>query len=167
MKPDNEPGWNITGFAAEKTLGKLAKWLRILGFDTLFEPDWKQETFIEKAKNRIFLTKTRHRADNITSFPNRIFIHSNDPFEQLIQVLKTIGIPSAEIEQLDWFSRCIQCNRPVVEIDKTEVSGKVPDYVYQTHDRFTICSRCQKIFWHGTHVDRSQAICNRIKKELS
>jgi uncharacterized protein with PIN domain len=58
-------------------------------------------------------------------------------------------------EDVALFSRCLQCNEIIVPIEHEMVHGRVPDYVFETHLNFTTCRMCQKIFWPGTHTERS------------
>ncbi|HIJ57329.1 MAG TPA: hypothetical protein HPQ03_14580 [Deltaproteobacteria bacterium] len=136
-------------FSAERTLGKLAKWLRILGFDTSFEPETDGQPYIEPG--RIQLTRIRDRKKD--KLPEkRIFITSDHYIEQLRQVLQSLKIEPLELCP---FSRCIRCNHLIEMADKTDVLGKVPDFIWETHDVFHICRRCNKIYWPGSHTKRS------------
>jgi uncharacterized protein with PIN domain len=139
-------------FAADRTLGKLAKWLRILGFDTTFETDISADLFYEHlGKNRIVLTRTgsikkQFRAHRL------VFITSNYLDVQLKQVIAEIGICPADTRP---FSRCIHCNVPIVDADPDDVCGLIPDYIYETHKAFHQCLQCNRIFWPGSHTQRS------------
>ncbi len=136
-------------FAAERTLGKLAKWLRILGFDTSFESETIGHEDI--GPERIQLTRIRGQAR--TDHPdNPIFISSDQYLDQLKQVIQTLKIESSELRP---FSRCIRCNHLIEIVDKTDVLGKVPDFIWETHDLFHFCRRCNKIYWPGSHIQKS------------
>lgn len=125
-------------FSAERTLGKLAKWLRILGFNTIYEPEVTKSRFIDSWKNGwILLTRTRRIYQNWHQSYQLIFIKSNDPFEQLKEVIKRLKLNLSDIRP---FSRCIRCNRLISELDKDSIRGKVPDYIWETHDIFQICN---------------------------
>ena len=135
-------------FAVERTLGRLAKWLRILGFDTSFESETEGHTYIEPG--RIQLTRIRDRKkDNISE--RRIFITSDHYIEQLKQVLQTLKIDPLELRP---FSRCIRCNHLIEVADKTDVLGKIPDFIWEAHDMFHICQKCNRIYWPGSHTQR-------------
>lgn len=126
------------GFTAEKTLGALAKWLRILGFDTLYEQDdWNSRELDSEKQDRILLTRTKCIWEKNRS-RKLIFVKSNYPFEQLKQVIQTLGITQADVRP---FSRCIRCNRPTRRVDKASLRGKLPDYIWETHDTFQICNQ--------------------------
>jgi uncharacterized protein len=146
-------------FAAEPTLGKLAKWLRILGFDTLYEPGFSTKKNMGSGrKNRILLTRTEGVRDS--KLPQAfIFITSNNPFEQLGQVIDALGIIYTDTRP---FSRCIRCNTRIQAVDKDSVRGNVPDFTWQTCDIFKICGRCRRIYWPGSHAERSRDIIMRL-----
>jgi len=139
-------------FAAEKTLGKLAKWLRLLGFDTLYEPEIKAERFIETLENdRIVLTRTQRTKKQLAS-RKLIFIESDHLEKQLNQVVRELDLKVADTRP---FSRCLQCNVLIVEAEKDSVWGRVPDYIFETHDHFQQCPKCDRIYWPGSHTQRS------------
>ena len=140
------------GFAAERTLGKLTKWLRLLGFDAIFELDVPDDFLFEALKrDRILLTRTERVRDKY-SYQRLIFIESNDPKEQLSHVIRELGIVEADMRP---FSRCLRCNVEITEVEKDLVYGRVPDYIWETHDRFQNCPMCRRIYWPGSHTKRS------------
>jgi uncharacterized protein with PIN domain len=142
-------------FAAEKTLGKLAKWLRILGFDTSYEADLPNHHARELADSRrIFLTRTQKKRDQ-TSAPNLIFIKSDHFLEQLREVIQKLALVQKDIRP---FSRCLQCNSAIEMVDKDAVRNAVPDYVWETHSTFRKCRTCHKIYWPGSHTKRTMDI---------
>jgi uncharacterized protein with PIN domain len=146
-------------FTAETTLGKLAKWLRILGFDTVCQTGVSGKEFLYPAgKNRILLTRTKKVRDRGTD-NKLVFIKSNDPLEQVREVLQTLGIGAADTRP---FSRCSRCNILTRQVDKDTVHSCVPDYVWETNHAFQICSRCRRIYWPGSHLKRSNEIIERF-----
>ena len=139
-------------FAADRTLGKLVKWLRILGFDTTFEIDFPADLFYEHlAKDRIVLTRTGTIKKQFSAH-RLVFITSNYLDVQLKQVIAEIGICPADTRP---FSRCLHCNVPIVNADPDDVCGLIPDYIYETHKEFHKCLQCHRIFWSGSHTKRS------------
>ena len=145
-------------FAAEKTLGKLAKWLRILGFDTFYSPDLSGKQLIDADLKRILLTRTRKIRD-LTVSKKCIFIVSNDPFEQLREVIQAAGIIRRDILP---FSRCIRCNALIRRVSKDFVRTMVPEYVWESHDTFRMCALCRRIYWSGSHTRRSRDIIESL-----
>ena len=141
-------------FAAEKTLGKLAKWLRILGFDTIYDPD-----IISPAESgRILLTRTKRIQDKYTT-DKLIFIKSDKPFKQLQEVIKALGIVNEDIKT---FTRCIRCNTEIRTINKNSIRSVVPDYVWENQDSFKTCIECKRIYWQGSHAKRSMEIIKKL-----
>jgi uncharacterized protein with PIN domain len=146
-------------FATDRTLGKLAKWLRILGFDTTFESGISNQRFYERLEpERILLTRT---AANRDRFAGRklVFIEADRVRDQLCQVIGDLAITRRDIHL---FSICLQCNSPIVKVGKPDVYGQVPDYTWQTHAEFSKCRRCNRIYWAGSHVERSRAIIEKL-----
>ena len=146
-------------FVAENTLGKLAKWLRMLGFDTLYERGSLPERRLEAG--RIRLTRTRCIANRCA--PDRVIFITSDLYsEQIRQVVATLGLTQADI---DPFTRCIRCNAPIESIDKSSVFGQVPDYIWETQDTFSRCPRCNRVYWPGSHTAQSLVRFRDIFKE--
>lgn len=141
-------------FAAEKTLGKLAKWLRILGFDTIYDPDIKNPA----ESGRILLTRTKRIKYEYTT-DKLIFIKSDKPFNQLKEVIKALGIVNEDIKT---FTRCIRCNTKIRMINKNSIRSVVPDYVWENQDSFKTCIKCKRIYWQGSHTKRSMEIIKKL-----
>lgn len=140
-------------FATDSTLGKLGRYLRAAGFDTVCQHQCRQRDFfytIDPA--RIILTRTGTVRQQ---FKERrlIFIRDNDPLQQLRQVVNDLCIHRAAIKP---FSRCLQCNREVNPIDKMAVMDQVPAFVWQCHQTFHKCAQCGQIYWAGSHHDRME-----------
>jgi uncharacterized protein with PIN domain len=155
----------IPCFAAEKTLGRLTKWLRLLGFDTRYEPEFAGKKFIETLeKDRVLLTRTR-RIQNQFASRRLIFIESDHLMPQLNQIFRELGLKASQTRP---FSRCLQCNTSIVIVEKASVLGRVPDYIFEIHDRFQKCPECDRIYWPGSHTRRSlQKIRQQLGLDLS
>ena len=151
---------NEIRFVAEMTLGKLAKWLRILGFDTIYGTNVAGEKLIDTVKDRILLTRTK-RIRNMRIVKECVFVTSDHPFEQLREVVLALGIEKEDIRP---FSRCIQCNASIRPIEKNAVRGKIPDYIWETQDAFHTCGHCRRIYWSGSHTRRSRDIIKKLFK---
>jgi uncharacterized protein with PIN domain len=139
-------------FVADRTLGKLTKWMRLLGFDTICEIEAGAELFFEHlAIDRIVLTRT---GTIKKQFSDRrlVFVASNYLDLQLKQVIAELGIRPADTRP---FSRCIHCNIPIVDADPDDVCSSIPDYIYEICDEFKKCIQCNRIFWSGSHTKRS------------
>ena len=150
-------------FAVDRTLGTLAKWLRILGYDTIYEPDNSSGEFYARLEDhRILITRTKKIQKAFASH-NHVFITSNFLVEQLKQVVNQIGINLADTRP---FSRCIHCNLPIGEVNKDDVYGLVPDYIWETQETFNRCGHCERIYWRGSHAEHSQEVIKRIFKSV-
>jgi uncharacterized protein len=147
-------------FAADRTLGKLAKWLRILGFDALYASNLSDAALLRRAETgRIILTRTIAVRRAASGKHPVIFIRSDHPMQQVREVISALNLTPGQTSP---FSRCVTCNRPVEPVEKTAVQGMVPDYSFQTHDRFTQCPVCGKIFWPGSHTSRAGRIIHQL-----
>ena len=148
-------------FVADRMLGKLARWLRALGYDTLYLGGAGDEV-IRRAleEGRILLTRNR-RAHPWLRRGRVLVITADDPREQLREVVRQLRLSLAEEALL---SRCLACNRPLVTADKEEARGDVPDYVWQTHADFRRCQGCGRVFWSGSHAENMR---HRLKADFS
>jgi len=141
-------------------LGRLAKHLRMLGFDTAYERTVTEEllTDVLKKEQRILLTRTKNNFRYRLGAPC-YFITSNDPAMQLKDVRMFFNIV---LNDCNLFSRCLVCNSPLEKRDRSLVDGKVPDYVFNTVDSFSQCPDCKKIYWKGTHYTRMSNSIGRL-----
>lgn len=147
-------------FIADRMLGKLVKWLRILGFDTTY-PSFDDDLSLiltARQESRILLTRDANliKRRNICDF---LFIKSDHWEEQLLGIIK--GLKLKIDLNLKIFSRCSLCNTPTKDIDKKEVENYVPPYVFSTQSKFVYCPSCKKYYWRGTHW---QKMTVKIKK---
>jgi uncharacterized protein len=138
-------------FIADAQLGKLAKWLRILGYDTLYFREKEITKLIEEAKReeRIILTRKSHLR-KLLAGKMFLFITQDQPLLQLKEVIHAYNIKKSK----EAFSRCLHCNHPLEKIAKTQIEGKVPEFVYITQHNFFTCFQCNRIYWPGTHLQR-------------
>ena len=151
----------IPRFAADKTLGKLTKWLRLLGFDTRYVSELSPKKNMDTLEHdRILLTRTRKAQRQFAASRRLILIDSNHLAQQLKQIFRDLDL---DIAQTQPFSRCLQCNMLIVPVEKTSLRGRIPDYIYEIHDRFQKCPECDRIFWPGSHTRRS---LEKIRKML-
>jgi len=146
-------------FVVDKSLGTLAKWLRILGYDTIYEPEGSGRKFYDRLEDhRILITRSK-KTQKLWGDHHHVFITSNLLVEQLKQVVGQIGIERNDTRP---FSRCIHCNLPIGEVDKSDIYGLVPDYIWETHDVFNRCRQCKRIYWSGSHAERSMERINQL-----
>ena len=137
-----------TRFIADVMVGRLARWLRIAGFDVLYSNAFEDDEIIAIARRdgRIILTRDRGLEARVE--PAEVILIQNDDYEsQLRQVLGKFPRQTAEL-----FSRCPECNGELEPVDKETVFERIPPYVYLTQEEFARCTRCDRVYWHGTHA---------------
>lgn len=143
-------------FITDGMCGGLARWLRLIGYDTLyFNTNRKIDIIrIAEKEKRIVLTKDKKLA---LSYPEVVFyIEGENTQKQFEEVVKKFKL---EIKEENLFTRCSLCNNQLEKIEKEKIKNLVPEYVYNTKDRFAICRECNKIYWEGDH-------CLYIRKRL-
>jgi uncharacterized protein len=137
-------------FAADRMLGRLAKWLRILGYDVIYGEHLSGRGLIRAARANGRLILTRDRSLRRKQPPPFLFIESNDYVEQLRQVLREYDLSPGD----RLFTRCLICNSQLQPRSKQAVEKLVPPYVFASQERFSWCGCCQKIYWPATHYQR-------------
>ncbi len=145
-------------FIIDVMLGNLAKWLRILGFDSRCIRLESREQVVGFAREG-FLIVTRQR--RWCAFENVFCPGSNDPGEQLRELISHIPVDPCEFRLL---RLCIRCNLLLDALPRDEAFGLVPDYVYETNTVFHRCPGCGRVFWAGSHPKR---IMDRLRKILN
>ncbi len=147
----------MKGFIADCMLGRLAKWLRFMGYDVLYfrEIEDRELVKIARAESRVILTRDRGIPERFRV--EHYLIKAEDIESQLREVLKRFP-PSAKLK-----SRCTECNTPIQEIqDREEVKDRVPEYVFLHHRRFWHCPQCGRLYWSGTHYRNMEERLSRI-----
>lgn len=137
-------------FIADVMLGRLAKRMRLLGFDVLYDRTLDDNEIIRLSldQDRVILTRDASLASRPLA-RNRVFISSNFIREQLEQV-----ISACSLEAFRPLTRCSECNVSLDPIAKQDARDLVPCHVYGASDSFLHCPRCERIYWSGTHVRR-------------
>jgi len=134
-------------FASDRMLGRLARWLRVIGQDAIYGPHLSGYGLVRAARQEGRLILTRDGGIGKKSPPSYIFIESDRFREQLKQVIAACRLDPLK----NAFTRCVDCNTPFEAIAKAAVEGKVPPYVFATQERFSFCRTCQRIYWPATH----------------
>ena len=136
-------------FIADVMLGRLAKHLRLLGLDVLYDRSLGDNEIIRLSleQERIILTRDTSLANRPLA-ARHLFITSDRIREQLDQVLGSID-PQTIIHPL---TRCAVCNEPLIPVKKEDIINRVPDHVYEKKSSFLECPKCGRIYWRGTHV---------------
>ncbi len=152
-------------FIVDHNVGKLAKWLRMMGYDTLFFSGDNDSRLIALARkeDRVILTKDTQimRRRLVTNGQIKtILIRDDKPEIQMHQVITTLNLDP----QFRPFSICLECNQLLAERSKTQVKKLVPPYVFQTQSQYMECPTCHRIYWRGTHW---QAMTRKLKGFMS
>ena len=141
-----------TRFIADNNVGKLARWLRLMGYDTLLlrQKDDAQMIRTALGENRVILTKDAQfmRRRLVTNGEIRVMhIKLDDPKLQVREVMKTMKLDC----HFKPFSLCLECNRTLTARDKEQMKNLVPARVFDTQTQYTECPGCHRIYWPGTH----------------
>ncbi|MBL7068783.1 MAG: Mut7-C RNAse domain-containing protein [Candidatus Omnitrophica bacterium] len=141
-------------------LGRLARWLRILGYDCVFfDRAKKKDLVIESLREgRIILT----RDSRLSRFSGVRMVHIESDFveEQLNQAIKSLRL---KVDKEKIFTRCVKCNTPIEKAEKEDLESKVPPYVYKTQEEFMCCPNCGKVYWKGTHWRLANKFMEKIE----
>ena len=150
-------------FVCDVMLGTLAKWLRILGFDTKYSRDFEDDEILRIAEeeNRVVLTRDKLLANKAKK---AVYINERSLDEQIKKVLNELKI---NVDERKILTRCILCNVKVEKIEKEKVKGKVPSHVFENHDEFWICPNCQRIYWAGTHWQNMEEKIKKISNNMN
>jgi uncharacterized protein with PIN domain len=144
-----------TRFLADAMLGRLARWLRVIGADTLQLPtDTPDQVLVTRAQaeDRILLTRDRHLLRELR--PHRACAVSSDvPLEQLGEVVRAHRLP----RPVDLLTRCLLCNTPLLEVALADVLSRVPPAARDLPGPVRLCPTCERVYWRGSHARRMAA----------
>ena len=149
----------MESFAADRMLGKLAKWMRVLGFDVVYlRQGGEEEIFRCLEEGRTLLT--RNQRARFWQQRGKVFVvRANDPKKQLREVYLSLGLSRMTDALL---SRCLNCNRLLETISKEEVREEVPEYIWQSQNLFYRCEDCRKVYWSGSHTEKMRRRLHEI-----
>ncbi|WP_457566656.1 Mut7-C RNAse domain-containing protein [Caldithrix abyssi] len=138
-------------FILDCNLGKLARKLRMLGFDCLYQNNYQDEEIVQIAlkERRIILTRDVGLLKN-RAVTHGYWVRSTRPPAQVKEVLQKFDL----FRRIQPFSRCLECNGVIEPVDKGDVEDALPQRVRQTFNTFYRCKRCKKIYWQGSHHER-------------
>jgi uncharacterized protein with PIN domain len=145
-------------FICDVHLGKLARDLRLMGFDTAYQRDADDKTLLRMSQKdkRILLTRDIGILKN-NQATRAAFVYATDPDKQWKEMIERFTLTK-------WakpFSRCLECNGAIKRIAKTKVETLLPPKVKQYYDVFWRCMSCQKIYWHGSHYEKLVKLIKR------
>ena len=153
-------------FIVDHNAGKLARWLRMMGFDCLFFTGADDGDMVRQAlaDDRVIVTRDTGVARRRLAARGQvrvILLRDEQPERQMRQVNDTLGLPALAHP----FTRCIECNALLEPRTPDEVRGRVPPYVFRTQTRYVECPGCGRIYWQGTHWEammRRLAMLNAV-----
>lgn len=150
-------------FVADTHLGRLAAFLRMLGFDTLYRNDYDDPELaaIAGGEGRVLLTRDRgllkHKSVVYGYCPREV-----DPHLQLVSVLKRYRLSS----QIQPWRRCIHCNGLLQDVEKSAVLDRLEPKTKLYYDHFQQCDTCGRIYWQGSHFDRMAVFVEEVRRQL-
>jgi uncharacterized protein with PIN domain len=153
------------GFVVDLNVGRLAKWLRVMGYDTLLHREGGDNDLVRIAlrEGRVLVTRdsgiAQRRVVRLGQM-RLVRIVDDDLRSQLRQLVRDLHL------NLDGgFSRCVRCNEPLRPVAKQEVEGRLPPYVCQTQCQFMECPQCSRLYWRGTHWSNMMAELGLVYQE--
>lgn len=147
-------------FILDVHIGKLANYMRMLGFDSMYKNDYSREELVSVSLNdkRTILTRDRNLLKR-TEVLHGYWIRNNDPEYQLHEVVKRFQLKNLIRE----FTRCMLCNHLLVKAVKKEIIDRIPPKVASHLNEFYMCSSCKKIYWKGSHLEDMNKKVDDIK----
>ena len=148
-------------FVLDTHLGRLARYLRMLGFDTLYRNDYADEELarISSEEHRILLTRDPGLLKR-SVVTHGYWIRDSDPHRQLRQILQRFDLFGA----IAPFARCLRCNALLQPVRKEAVLDRLLPMTKETYDEFRICPECERIYWKGSHYRRMQQFIERLQQ---
>jgi uncharacterized protein with PIN domain len=151
-----------TRFILDVHLGKLARYLRMLGFDSAYDRDWDNVTLVDLSlrQKRIILTRGLEvlKQNRVT---HGYWLRHHEPRQQLQEVLRALDL----FGQVRPFTRCMDCNGRIDKADKAVISDQIDSRVLQRFKEFRQCQDCGKIYWHGSHYKSMFQLISKVIHE--
>ena len=152
-------------FIVDANVGKLARWLRMLGYDTAFVRDIDDDELIDIGlrEGRVLLTRDTQimlRRVVAGGAVKAMLLSDDDPKAQMRRV-----IAGMQLDRRDEFTRCLECNERLIARSKDEVESLVPPYVYRTQEQYHQCPVCGRIYWRGTHWDHMKQVLESFTED--
>ena len=150
-------------FIVDSNAGKLARWLRMMGYDALFFNDIEDGRLVDMAmkEGRVVVTRDTQIAKRrvVANGSLRVILtRDDDPRRQLLQVMKELSLDCRQMQ----FTRCLECNRRLKPRSKEDVKDLVPPYVFSTQTQYMQCPSCSRVYWQGTHWQRMKSALEEI-----
>ena len=138
-------------FIVDANVGKLARWLRMLGYDTLYFNDIDDGELVRVGlqQKRVVITKDTQIMLRRVITDGRVkaaLVTDDDPKDQFRFLAEEF-----KLDRSKQFTRCLECNQVLVQRNKDEVKNLVPPYVFQTQTQYYQCPECERVYWRATH----------------
>ncbi len=150
----------VPRFVLDVHLGKLAVYLRMLGFDTLYGNDYDDATLARLAadQRRILLTRDRGllRRSVVT---HGYYVRATVPRQQLVEVIRRFDL----LGSIAPFRRCMRCNGLLAPVAKQDVIDQLPPRTRRSYDEFYRCRECTRVYWKGSHFLRMQQFIDQLR----
>lgn len=148
-----------TRFVLDVHLGRLAAYLRMLGFDAVYRNDFADDELADLAskEGRILLTRDRQLAKR-NAVTHAYCVRGTNPRLQAVEVLRRFDLAGALVP----FSRCLSCNGLLQAVDQAQVLNRLPPRVAEEHSVFMLCSGCGRVYWQGSHYRRMATIIDEL-----
>ena len=155
-------------FVVDAMLARLARWLRMMGYDALCAADMPVDDDdllnIAVDESRILLTRDRELYERAGTYGvSAVYVEEKDIIDQLVQLVKELNIELCEAPST---MICPSCNGRLGEASKRDVAGLVPGTVLDTHDRFWICQSCGQVYWEGNHWRKIRETLRKVEERL-
>jgi uncharacterized protein with PIN domain len=150
-------------FVADCMLGRLARWLRVLGFDVLYFPRIEDAALlgIARREGRVLLTRDTSLYERTGSHP-ALLIESGKWEDQVVQVLDAFGLQ----DRVAPHTRCLDCNAPLKSVPKERARNLAAPFVVERASSLALCRACGRVFWKGSHAADMEARIRRILDRL-
>jgi uncharacterized protein with PIN domain len=137
-------------FIADEMVGKLARLMRMLGFDTLYFKQIEDSDLIDISlkEKRTIVTRDTKLIERVM-VQDYILVEDDNPKRQLIEFLNKSRL---QPDDSNFLNRCLECNAIPEHIPKEKIKDQVWPYTFQTHEEFKICPECRRVYWEGDHV---------------
>jgi uncharacterized protein with PIN domain len=146
-------------FVADGHLGKLARHLRMAGFDTLWTNHWNDDEIVQisAVQKRTILTRDKGMLRR-REVDRGYFVRATESEAQLGEVVRALQLERL----LAPFTRCRECNMPLQEVAKDAVLERIPEKVRGFYDRFKRCPGCERVYWEGSHFERMKGVLEKL-----
>ena len=150
-------------FVVDVNLGRLARLLRLLGFDVWWSNDADDDALADMSlrEHRILLTRDRGLLKR-RAITHGLFVHSQHPEEQTLEVIRRLDLR----RRLAPLTRCVRCNGQLAAVSKDAVADNLEPLTVQYYEEFSCCEHCGQIYWPGSHYAKLLGLVERLRDQL-